>query len=129
MNAIQVRYLSPTNTRGGRLVAVADVPDGRLVIGYPHEAGEGEKAHRVAAEALAARLGWDARSGYAPLRGGRLPDGSYAFTLAIDELHTRAVYAVADMRTIADEIGEPDKPDRIAAPLRRAADRLAAALR
>ena len=78
MNAIHVRYTGATDTRGSRMIATASAPEGRLSIPYPYEAGEGEAAHRVAAEALADRLGWS--DGYA-LAGGRLPDGSYAFVL------------------------------------------------
>ncbi len=50
---------------------------GTLTIGYPHEAGEGEQAHRVAAEALRDRLGWSGE-----LVGGHMDTGDYAFVFA-----------------------------------------------
>jgi hypothetical protein len=89
--AIVTKYLGPTDYRGARIVA--SVPERiascdrdrnggtdrpghwRLTIPYPYELS-GEAVHRVAAEALATRLGWDGH-----LVGGALADG-YAFTFA-----------------------------------------------
>lgn len=76
MQAIQVKYLGPSNVRGARLKAKADA--GSVTIGYPHELGAVEEAFRFAAEALVKKLGWD-HPNYGLLVGGQLPDGSYAF--------------------------------------------------
>ena len=75
MQAIQTRYLSPTNTRGSRIKAWAAA--GSITIPYPHELS-GQAVHRAAAEALAVKLGWTDPT-YAPLLGGCLPNGDYAF--------------------------------------------------
>jgi hypothetical protein len=53
--AIETRYMSPTNTRGGRLKAVAW--GGSVTIPYPHECST-EDAHRAAAQALTAKMEW-----------------------------------------------------------------------
>jgi hypothetical protein len=91
--AIVTKYHGPTNYRGARITASAperianrdfDREPGvpgyelhqpshwRLTISYPYELS-GEDCHRVAAEALAARLEWTGH-----LYGGALADG-YAF--------------------------------------------------
>lgn len=91
--AIVTRYLGPTNHRGSRIRATVPAriaerdtsrrPDEAgyelhqpahwtLTIPYPHELS-GEAVHRVAAEALRDRLGWEGA-----LAGGAIVDG-YAF--------------------------------------------------
>jgi hypothetical protein len=72
MQAIQTRYLSPTNSRGARIKATAEA--GSVTISYPHELS-GQACHRAAAEALALKFDWD----YGQLLGGQLPGGDYAF--------------------------------------------------
>lgn len=67
MQAIQTKYLGPTNTRGARIKAMCSA--GTITIQY-----EDEKSHRVAAETLAAKLNWTT-----PLLGGQLPDHSHVF--------------------------------------------------
>lgn len=74
MKAIQTKYLGPTNYRGSRIKA-SDEDGNAITIGYPHEAGMGEPAHRVAAEALQRKMGWDGE-----LVGGSLKD-SYVFVM------------------------------------------------
>ena len=76
MQAIQTRYLCPTNTRGARIKAWADA--GSVTISYPHEL-TGQACHRVAAQALANKFGW--KSEYL---GGQLPTGDYAFVAVHD---------------------------------------------
>lgn len=75
MQAIQTRYLSPTNTRNPRIKAWAAA--GSITIPYPHELS-GQAVHRAAAEALIIKLDW-AKTVYGPLLGGCLPNGDYAF--------------------------------------------------
>lgn len=75
MQAIQTKYLGPTNARGSRIKATCAA--GSLTIGYPYELS-GQAVHRKAAEALAVKLGWTGEH-YEPLLGGCLPDGSYCF--------------------------------------------------
>lgn len=75
MQAIQTRYLGPTNHRGARIKAWAAA--GSVTIDYPHELS-GQACHRKAAEALLVKLGWlDAH--YGGLLGGQLESGDYAF--------------------------------------------------
>ena len=47
--AIETRYLGPTNTKGGRIKA--ECWGGNVTIPYPHELNSGE-AHKAAAQAL-----------------------------------------------------------------------------
>ena len=75
MQAIITTYMSPTNTRGGRLKAKADA--GTLTIGYPHHLDVGA-AHAHAAQQLIVKLGWT-HDNYGTLITGSLPgDKGYA---------------------------------------------------
>jgi hypothetical protein len=74
MQAIQTKYLGVTNTKGSRIKATCAA--GSITIPYPHELGQGQPAHRKAAEALVAKLGW---SVHGALLGGQLPDHSHVF--------------------------------------------------
>ena len=71
MQAIQTKYFGPSNVRGSRIKATCAA--GSITIPYPYELS-GQAVHRKAAEALAAKLGWNGQ-----LLGGCLPDGSYCF--------------------------------------------------
>ena len=75
MQAIQTRYLSPTNSRDARIKAWAAA--GSITIPYPHELS-GQACHRAAAEALVVKLGWNAPY-YGGLLGGQLKNGDYTF--------------------------------------------------
>jgi len=75
MQAIQTRYLGPTNLRGSRIKAWADA--GSITIPYPYGLS-GQACHRAAAEALALKLEWDTPF-HGSLLGGCLPNGDYAF--------------------------------------------------
>jgi hypothetical protein len=66
--AIVVTYYGPGNVRGSRLTARCN--SGSVTIPYPHEAHH-DARYRIAAEALCAKLGWDA----ATLVEGTMPDG------------------------------------------------------
>jgi len=56
MKAIRTRYVGPSNTKGSRIIA--DDGDGnRATVGYEH-ALNSEGNHRLAAEALMAKMGW-----------------------------------------------------------------------
>lgn len=80
MQAIHVKYISATNTKGSRIKATASA--GSLTISYPHELS-GQSVYRKAAEELVIKLGWD-KNGYNGLLGGCLPDGSYCFVFDND---------------------------------------------
>ena len=54
--SIQTRYLGPTNHRGARIVATT--PGGHRLTRPWDYALSGENNDRLAAEALAAKLGW-----------------------------------------------------------------------
>jgi len=75
MQAIQTRYLGPTNTRGARIKAWAAA--GSVTISYPYELS-GQAVHRKAAEELVNKLGWN-DAYYGGLLGGQLESGDYAF--------------------------------------------------
>lgn len=54
--AITTKYVGPTNTKGGRIIASTE--NGiRHTISYPHELSS-EAGHRKAAEELRDKLGW-----------------------------------------------------------------------
>ena len=53
--AIETRYLGPTNNRGGRIKATAW--GGSITVGYDHALNT-DDAHRAAANALIAKMGW-----------------------------------------------------------------------
>lgn len=72
MQAIQTKYISPTNHRGARIKATAAA--GSITISYPYELS-GQACHRAAAEALRDKFGWD----HGPLVGGQLSNGDYVF--------------------------------------------------
>lgn len=74
MQAILVKYLSPTNNKAGRLKASCTA--GSIIIGYPHE--QGGDAHKFAAEALCTKLGC-LPPAYPKLAGVELPDDSEVF--------------------------------------------------
>ena len=75
MQAIHVKYLPCTDTKGSRIKAMCAA--GSLTIAYPHGLS-GQAVYRAAAEALAQKLGWTGQH-YGELRGGCLPDGTYCF--------------------------------------------------
>lgn len=73
MQAIQTKYLCPTNMRGSRIKATCAA--GSVTIDYPHELS-GMDCHAKAAYALLAKMHW----GY-KLVGGQLVNGDYAFVM------------------------------------------------
>lgn len=56
MQAIITKFVNPTDHKGARIKATCDA--GSITIPYPHELGEGSKAHALAAMALVRKLGW-----------------------------------------------------------------------
>lgn len=112
--AIVTHYLGPTNYRGARIVAavparIAENHRGdnsfrtspmdrdaywRLTISYPYELS-GEEAHRVAAEALAARLGWTGHL----VSGGLAVGYAYCFTDHLEPTEADPVAVLADIYT------------------------------
>ena len=75
MQAIQTKYIGPTNTRSSRIKAWCAA--GSITISYPHELS-GQSVYRAAAELLADKLNWNTGN-YGAMLGGCLPDGSYCF--------------------------------------------------
>jgi pyridoxine/pyridoxamine 5'-phosphate oxidase len=71
VQAIQARYLGPTNTRGSRIKAWAEA--GSVTIDYPHELS-GQACYRKAAQALADKFKWPDK-----YLGAQLPGGDYVF--------------------------------------------------
>ena len=72
MQAITVRFLSPTHFRGGRYIAEAQA--GRLILSEGYGKSPEENAIR-AAKAFAERYGWN----YGKWIGGQTKDGCWAF--------------------------------------------------
>ena len=75
MQAINTKYLGPTNNRGSRIKATCAA--GSITIDYPHGLS-GQATHRKAAEALVFKLGW-VDTYYGGLLGGQLANGDYVF--------------------------------------------------
>lgn len=101
MQAIVCKYYGPSNVRGSRIKASCAA--GSVTIGYPHEKNSGEDAHRAAADALMAKLGWDAE-GF-KLSAGCLPNGDWVFTLInprLDMLHRAAETLAKSCRALED---------------------------
>jgi len=71
MQAIQTRYLGPTNTRGSRIKAWCDA--GSLTQSWDY-AVNGDLNHVAAAAALQHKLGWVGGL-YGSLKSGTLPNG------------------------------------------------------
>jgi hypothetical protein len=66
--AITTKYVGPTNTRGGRIIAITGSGI-RHTINYPHELTS-EQGHRKAAEELAAKLNWQGKLAAGGLKTG-----------------------------------------------------------
>lgn len=75
MQAIICKYFGPSNVKGSRIKAQCAA--GSITIDYPYGLS-GQAVYRKAAEALVAKLGWNAPN-YGGLLGGQLPSGDYAF--------------------------------------------------
>lgn len=75
MQAIEVKYLPATNTRGARIKANAAA--GSVTVDWPCELS-GEEAHKVAALALCNKFGWPVN-----IIGGQLANGDYVFCFAV----------------------------------------------
>jgi hypothetical protein len=71
--AIETRYVKPTNTKGGRIKATAW--GGSVTIGYDHALNT-DGAHKAAADALIAKMGW---TGTFAQGGNAKGDGGYYF--------------------------------------------------
>jgi hypothetical protein len=84
MQAIQTRYIGPTNYRGSRVVAWCEA--GKLIHQWDHSLNV-DQNHREAARKLADKLGWIGGY-YSEMVGGALPNpnAGYAFVFANDEL-------------------------------------------
>lgn len=76
--AIETKYLAPTNTRGARIKAAARA--GSVTISYPHELNT-DQAHAKAAWALVNKLGWVEVK---RLHQGTLPNGNNCFVIQYD---------------------------------------------
>ena len=73
MQAILTRFLSPTNFRNARIVAICAAK--RVTVPYDH-ALTCEENQRAAAQALRALLGWSEQY-YGAMVTGQLPNGDY----------------------------------------------------
>ena len=80
MQAIQTKYICPTNFRGSRVSARCQA--GRITVEWDNRY-DVDLNHRNAAEKLQRKLGWD-KDGYGRMVSGCLPDGSYVFVFDRD---------------------------------------------
>ena len=74
MQAIQTKYLGPTNFKGSRVKASAQ--SGSIILSWD-DALNADENHHVAALALMRKLDWVDFS----ILGGQLPDQTYAWVL------------------------------------------------
>ena len=58
MQAIETRYIGPSNVKGARIVARCDAK--RIIVGWDHSLNS-EDNHRAAARKLILQLGWHGR--------------------------------------------------------------------
>ena len=77
MQAIQTKYIAPTNHRGSRIKAWCDA--GSKTISYPYGLNV-DLAHYDAALQLQNQLGWIGDN-YGILKQGCLPNGDYCHVL------------------------------------------------
>ena len=70
--AIETRYLGPTNTKGARIKAIAWA--GSIIVPYDHALNY-EDAHKAAADALIAKMGWAGKFA----QGGNVKGDGYYF--------------------------------------------------
>jgi hypothetical protein len=70
--AIETRYVKPTNTKGSRIKATAAA--GSITIGYDHALNT-DGAHKAAADALIAKMGWTGTFA----QGGNAKGDGYVF--------------------------------------------------
>ena len=75
MQAIEVKYLAPTNTRGSRLKATAAAGSITVAFDYGSDCPELD-----AAWSLMNKLGWN-KEHYGTLAGGVIPNGNYVFVM------------------------------------------------
>jgi hypothetical protein len=75
--AIETKFIGPTNFRGARVKATAEA--GSVTVYWDYELGV-EGNHAAAAEALRAKLGWNSEF-YGKLVAGALPGRGYAFVM------------------------------------------------
>jgi hypothetical protein len=81
MQAIQVKHLRPTNTKGSRYKAICK--SGNYTHPRDYSYGAGGNA-LTAAERLMEKLGWDKEFEISAM--GTLPNGDWAFTIGLNKL-------------------------------------------
>lgn len=67
--AIRTRYVGPTNTQPGRIVADAGDRASRVVVAWNHALNTDDN-HAAAAVAVTKKMGWDDPAYFSPLIGG-----------------------------------------------------------
>ena len=85
MQAITIKYLPATNTKGSRFKATAAA--GSITVGYDYDLNT-EGNVKAAVSALLAKLGWTAPNGYTVgWAVGQMPSGAWA-AVALDSYST-----------------------------------------
>lgn len=76
MQAIQTKFIAPTNHRGARIKASCQA--GSITVNYEYNADGYMSAHKIACDALRKKLEWTGKY-YGNMVSGELPDGSVAW--------------------------------------------------
>jgi hypothetical protein len=104
MQAIQVKFLGPTNTKGSRRKAWCDA--GQVTVSTDFALNSEDNA-RKAAEALRDKLGWNAPH-YGAWECGSLPNGDYVFVFSdtASRLAPISLGMLASMRRMVPWLGK-----------------------
>lgn len=94
VQAIVTKFLGPTNFRGSRIKASAAA--GSITVSSDHSLGI-EANHAVAAETLAAKLGWIGRW----FQGGMPGDSGYCFVCTANKYHAADPAFVVEPKKVA----------------------------
>jgi hypothetical protein len=94
--AIQTKFLGPTNSRGSRVKAFA--APGSVTISWDHRLNP-EQNHRAAAEMFANRMSWTGQ-----WIAGTLPSGDMVFTLVeLSDPPAFRVHDVSDLKKLSND--------------------------
>ena len=103
MQAIETKYLGPTDYRGSRIKAYTESGHS-LTVAYPHERNQGADAHSVAALALAKKLGWAG-----DLIAGGTTTG-YVFVFAHSERYASTTTPEDEERALTEMLAKLARP-------------------
>lgn len=106
MQAIQTKYMNPTNVRGSRIKAICGA--GTIIVPYDSEL-DPLANHEAAAQALCDKLGWTEANSFPHTVAGQLADGTWVHTF-LPCAYAKAKRAVLETRAAmsrGDHNGNP----------------------